>query len=109
MSTVPIDDATFDTAVLKAPKPVLVEFFEDWCGPCKQMDRALEQISEELADALVVARLDTGQSVGSATRFGVLGIPTLMLFRDGQMVAMKVGPMPKFKILEWLEGADIRG
>jgi thioredoxin 1 len=109
VATVPIDDASFETAVLQADKPVLVEFFEDWCGPCKQMDRALEQISEELADDLIVAKLDTGESVASPTRYGVLGIPTLMLFRGGQMVSMKVGPMPKFKILEWLDGARAKG
>ena len=102
MSTVKVTDATFEQDVLKADKPVLVDFWAEWCGPCKQIAPALDQISEELADVVTIAKLDIEESPGTPSRYGVRGIPTLMLFKDGQMTSMKVGAMPKSKILEWL-------
>jgi thioredoxin 1 len=108
MSTVKITDENFDQAVLQAELPVLVDFWAEWCGPCKQIAPALEQISEELSGLVTIAKLNIEDSPSSAGRYGVRGIPTLMLFRDGQMASMKVGAMPKQKILEWLQEAGVK-
>ena len=102
MSTVAVTDASFETDVLKSSKPVLVDFWAEWCGPCKQIGPALEQIAEELGAALTVAKLNIEESPTVPSRYGVRGIPTMMLFKDGHMASMKVGAMPKAKILEWL-------
>jgi thioredoxin 1 len=107
MSTVKVTDATFEQDVLKADKPVLVDFWAEWCGPCKQIAPALDQISEELADVVTIAKLDIEESPGVPSRYGVRGIPTMMLFRGGQMASMKVGAMPKQKILDWLNEAGV--
>ena len=108
MSTVKVTDQTFEQDVLKAEKPVLVDFWAEWCGPCKQIAPALDQISEELADLVTVAKVDIEENPGVPSRYGVRGIPTMMLFRGGQMASMKVGAMPKQKILEWLQEAGVQ-
>jgi thioredoxin 1 len=102
MATVAVTDATFDTEVLKSAKPVLVDFWATWCGPCKQIGPALEQISDELAGSLTIAKVDIDDSPMTPTKLGVRGVPTLMLFKDGEIIAMKAGAMPKTKIVEWL-------
>ena len=107
MSTVAVTDSTFESEVLKAPGPVLVDFWAEWCGPCKQIAPALEQIAGELGDKITIAKLDIDESPTTPSRYGVRGIPTLMLFRDGRMASMKVGAMPKQKILDWLIEAGI--
>ena len=107
MSTVKVTDETFEQEVLKADKPVLVDFWAEWCGPCKQIAPALEQIAEELAGQVTVAKLDIEESPTTPSRYGVRGIPTMMLFKGGQMTSMKVGAMPKQKIVEWLNEAGI--
>ena len=107
MSIVHVSDATFEAQVLKSTRPVLVDFWAEWCGPCKQIAPALEQISEELAGKVTVAKLDIEQSPTTPSRYGVRGIPTMMLFKDGQMTSMKVGAMPKQKILEWLAESGV--
>jgi len=108
MSTVKVTDQSFEQDVLKADKPVLVDFWAEWCGPCKQIAPALDQISEELADVVTVAKLDIEENPTTPSRYGVRGIPTMMLFRGGQMASMKVGAMPKQKILEWLNDAGVQ-
>jgi thioredoxin 1 len=108
MSTVKITDETFEQAVLLAELPVLVDFWAEWCGPCKQIAPALEQISEELSGLVTIAKLNIEDSPTTPSRYGVRGIPTMMLFRDGQMASMKVGAMPKQKILEWLQEAGVQ-
>jgi thioredoxin 1 len=107
MSTVKVTDESFEQDVLKADKPVLVDFWAEWCGPCKQIAPALEAIAEELADHVTVAKLNIEESPTTPSRYGVRGIPTMMLFRGGQMAAMKVGAMPKQKILEWLSETGV--
>ena len=107
MSTVAVTDDNFERDVLKADGPVLVDFWAEWCGPCKQIAPALDQISEELADLVTIAKLDIEESPGIPSRYGVRGIPTMMLFRGGQMASMKVGAMPKQKILDWLNEAGV--
>jgi len=108
MSTVAVTDTTFEKDVLQAEGAVLVDFWAEWCGPCKQIAPALEQISEELADHVVVAKIDIDQNPMTPSRYGVRGIPTMMLFRGGQMTSMKVGAMPKSKIVEWLAEAGVK-
>ena len=109
MATVKVTDESFETDVLKSDKPVLVDFWAEWCGPCKQIAPALDQISEEFAGEVTVAKVNIEESPSTPTRYGVRGIPTLMLFKDGQMASMKVGAMPKQKILEWLNEAGVSG
>ena len=107
MSTVKVTDETFEQDVLKARTPVLVDFWAEWCGPCKQIAPALEQIAEELGGNVTIAKVNIEDSPTTPSRYGVRGIPTLMLFKDGQMASMKVGAMPKAKILEWLTEAGV--
>jgi thioredoxin 1 len=107
MNTVAVTDASFETDVLKASQPVLVDFWAEWCGPCKQIAPALEQIATELAGKVTVAKLDIEASPTTPSKYGVRGIPTMMLFKDGQMTSMKVGAMPKQKILDWLSEAGV--
>ena len=106
-STVAITDESFENDVLRADKPVLVDFWAEWCGPCKQIAPALEEIGAELSDKVTVAKLNIEDSPMTPGRYGVRGIPTLMLFRDGQMASMKVGNTSKQKILEWLSEAGV--
>ncbi|MFN3583517.1 thioredoxin [Phenylobacterium sp.] len=107
MSTVKVTDESFEADVLQAERPVLVDFWAEWCGPCKQIAPALEQLSDELADKVTIAKLNIEESPTTPSRYGVRGIPTMMLFKGGQMASMKVGAMPKQKILEWLTEAGV--
>jgi thioredoxin 1 len=107
MSSVKVTDESFERDVLQSGQPVLVDFWAEWCGPCKQIAPALDQISEELAGKVTIAKVNIEDSPAVPSRYGVRGIPTLMLFRDGQMASMKVGAMPKQKILDWLSEAGV--
>jgi thioredoxin 1 len=107
MSSVKVTDESFEADVLKSAQPVLVDFWAEWCGPCKQIAPALEQIAEELKGRVTIAKVNIEDSPSTPTRYGVRGIPTLMLFKGGQMASMKVGAMPKQKILEWLTEAGV--
>jgi thioredoxin 1 len=107
MSSVKVTDDSFEQDVLQADGPVLVDFWAEWCGPCKQIAPALEQIADELAGKVTVAKLNIEESPTTPSRYGVRGIPTMMLFKGGQMASMKVGAMPKQKIVEWLTEAGV--
>ncbi len=102
MTPVKVTDDTFEADVLKADRPVLVDFWAEWCAPCKQIAPALDQIAEELGGRVTIAKVNIEDSPTTPSRYGVRGIPTLMLFKGGQMASMKVGPTTKAKILEWL-------
>lgn len=107
MATMKVTDDSFDADVLKASQPVLVDFWAEWCGPCKQIGPALEQLSDELGGQLTIAKVNIDEDPMTASKLGVKGIPTMMLFKDGQMASMNVGAMPKGKIAEWLAEAGI--
>lgn len=102
MSSVKITDDSFEADVLKSGRPVLVDFWAEWCGPCKQIGPALEEISAEMGDRVTVAKLNIDDNPMTPGRYGVRGIPTMMVFKDGKVAATKVGAMPKSKIVEWL-------
>jgi thioredoxin 1 len=102
MSTLAVTDDSFEADVLKATGPVLVDFWAEWCGPCKQIGPALEELSEELSGKVTIAKLNIDDSPSTGSRFGVRGIPTMMLFKDGQVVSTKVGAMAKSRINEWI-------
>ncbi len=102
-STTKITDQSFDTDVLKASTPVLVDFWAEWCGPCKVIAPALEEVAGSLAGKVTVAKMNIDENQQTPKKYGVRGIPTLMLFKDGQVAATKIGAMPKNKLLEWVE------
>ncbi|MEC7944413.1 MAG: thioredoxin TrxA [Pseudomonadota bacterium] len=105
MSSKSVSDDSFETDVLAADSPVLVDFWAEWCGPCKQIGPSLEEISDEMGDALIVAKVNIDENPMTPSKYGVRGIPTLMLFKDGEVAATKVGALPKGKLVEWIQSA----
>ncbi len=103
MSITHVTDASFEKDVLNAAGPVLVDFWAEWCGPCKQIAPILEQIGQEMGDRVSIAKVDIDSNPQTPTRYGVRGIPTLILFKDGEVAGVRVGAMPKSKIEEWIE------
>ncbi|MBB6253613.1 thioredoxin TrxA [Nitrospirillum iridis] len=102
-NTVKVTDSSFEADVLKAPGPVLVDFWATWCGPCKMIAPSLEDIASELNGQLTVAKLDIDDNPNTPGRYGVRGVPTLMLFKDGQVAATKVGALPKSALADWIK------
>jgi thioredoxin 1 len=104
MATSAVTDASFAADVLGADRPVLVDFWAEWCGPCKMIGPALEEISDELGDKVSIVKLNIDDDPDSPSKYGVRGIPTMILFKDGAAVATKVGAAPKSQLKSWLEG-----
>jgi thioredoxin 1 len=104
MATVTVTDASFDTDVIGADKPVLVDFWAEWCGPCRMIAPALEEISRELGEQVTVAKLNIDDNPDAPAKYGVRGIPTMILFKNGQPAATKVGAAPKSALQSWLQG-----
>jgi thioredoxin 1 len=98
-----VTDASFEKDVLKSSTPVIVDFWAEWCGPCKQIAPALEEISTEMADRVTVAKVNIDDNPQTPQKYGVRGIPTLILFKNGQVAATKIGALPKSKLVEWVE------
>ncbi|MBT3238548.1 MAG: thioredoxin TrxA [Rhodospirillaceae bacterium] len=98
-----VTDSSFDADVLKSSTPVVVDFWAEWCGPCKQIAPALEEISNELGDKVIIAKLNIDENPTTPSTYGVRGIPTLMMFKDGQVAATKIGAMPKNQLAEWVQ------
>ncbi len=97
-----IDDASFEAEVIQASGAVLVDFGAEWCHPCKQLDPIVDEIAQELADRIKVTKLDIDENIDSTMKWGVMGVPTLILFKDGEPVERLSGFVPKSKILEKL-------
>ncbi|MCF8481812.1 MAG: thioredoxin TrxA [Rhodospirillum sp.] len=100
-----VSDASFDEDVLKADGPVLVDFWAEWCGPCRQIAPILEELSTSMADKVTVAKINIDENPQTPSKYGVRGIPTLMIFKNGQVAATKIGALPRTKLIEWVEGS----
>ena len=103
MATSTTKDSTFDHDVSSTSAAVIVDFWAEWCGPCKQIGSILEEISEEKQDTLKILKLNIDENPQTPQKYGVRGIPTLMLFREGKLIDSKVGSLPKSSIEAWLQ------
>ena len=105
MSISHVTDASFEEDVLKAEGPVLVDFWAEWCGPCKQIAPTLEDIDKDYDGRVSVVKVDIDSNPQTPSKYGVRGIPTIMMFKGGEDAAMKVGALPKSKLYEWVDGS----
>ena len=103
MPSIAISDDSFEADVLQAEGPVLVDFWAEWCGPCKQVGPTLEELSDDKQGKLTVAKLNIDENPMTPTKYGVRGIPTMILFKGGQIASTKVGSAPKTQIYDWVE------
>ncbi|MCM2678245.1 thioredoxin TrxA [Echinimonas agarilytica] len=97
-----VTDSSFESDVLKASGPVLVDFWAEWCGPCKMIAPILDEIAEEFAGKLTIAKLNIDENAETAPKFGIRGIPTLLLFKDGNVAATKVGALSKGQLADFI-------
>ncbi len=102
MATVNVTDENFETKVIKAEKPVLVDFWAPWCGPCTAISPVLEEISNEMPE-VVIAKLNIDEELNTGTKYGIRGIPTMLLFSGGELKATKVGATTKSNIISWIK------
>jgi thioredoxin 1 len=100
-----VTDSSFEADVLKAAGPVLVDFWAEWCGPCRQIAPALEELAKDMAAKITVAKINIDENPATPGKYGVRGIPTLMIFKGGQVAATKIGALPKSKLFEWVESS----
>lgn len=103
MATKAVTDASFATDVLGSDKPVLVDFWAEWCGPCKMIGPALEELAGEMADQVQIVKVDIDENPDAPGKYGVRGIPTMILFKNGQPAATQVGALPKSGIKQFIE------
>ncbi|MEM9318224.1 MAG: thioredoxin [Pseudomonadota bacterium] len=105
MATVAVTDDTFDAEVRQSPIPVVVDFWAEWCGPCKQIGPALEELSDELDGKVKIVKVNVDENPNSPMQLGVRGIPALFMFKDGEVVSNKVGAAAKAALQGWIEEA----
>jgi thioredoxin 1 len=105
MSTQKVTDSSFEADVLQSAEPVVVDFWAEWCGPCKMIGPSLEAISTEMEGKVKIAKLNVDENPAVAGKLGIRSIPTLMLFKNGQLTAQKVGAAPKGELVKWINGA----
>ena len=103
MATVKVNDENFDAEVLKSSKPIVVDFWAEWCGPCKMIGPILEEISNEMTNEVTIAKHNIDEEPNTPTKYGVRGIPTMLLFKDGDLKSTKVGATPKSDIVSWIK------
>jgi thioredoxin 1 len=105
MATFKVTDASFETDVLQSDTPVVVDFWAEWCGPCRMIGPSLEEISTELGDRVKIAKVNIDEDADWAARFNVTSIPTLLVFKGGELVASKLGAEPKAALKRWVESS----
>jgi len=103
MATKKVTDESFETDVIKSDKPTIVDFWAEWCGPCKQIGPVLEEISNEMSKEVVIAKHNIDQEPNTPTKYGIRGIPTMLLFKAGELKATKVGATTKSNIVSWIK------
>ena len=103
MATFNVTDETFDEQVIKSSVPVVIDFWAEWCGPCKQIGPALEELSEEYGEKIKIAKINVDENPNSPSKLGVRGIPALFIFKNGEMVSSKIGAAPKTDLKNWID------
>ena len=105
MATSKVTDASFEADVLKSSEPVVVDFWAEWCGPCRMIGPALEEISEGMAGKVKIAKVNVDENPGIASKYGIRSIPTLLIFKGGELAGQKVGAAPKGDLQRWIQGS----
>jgi thioredoxin 1 len=100
-----VSDASFESDVLKSAEPVVVDFWAEWCGPCRMIAPALEEIAGQLGDKVKIVKLNVDENPNTAAKYGIMSIPTLMMFKNGEIASRQVGAAPKQKLHQWISGA----
>lgn len=105
MSSLAVTDENFENEVLQSDTPVMVDFWAEWCGPCKALSPVVDEIASEMGDKVKVVKVNIDEAPEAPTKYGVRGVPTLMIFKNGEVVDTRVGGLPKSQLSEWVEGA----
>ena len=103
MATLSLNDDNFEAEIANSDIPVVVDFWAEWCGPCKQLAPVLDQVAAEMAGKVKIAKVNIDEAPEAPTKYGIRGVPTLILFKGGQPVATRVGGLPKQQLAEWIE------